>query len=52
MTMNGETARILRYFAEFGNGPYFSLFHRIRVRCRCKTIVRLTLVSKSTFDSL
>jgi len=20
------------------NSPYFSLFHRIRVRCRCKTI--------------
>jgi len=34
------------------NGPYFSLFHRIRIRCRRKTIVRFTLVSKSTFDSL
>jgi len=21
------------------NGLYFSLFHRIRVRCRCKTII-------------
>jgi len=31
------------------NGPYFALFHRIRVRCRRKTI---TSVSKSTFDSL
>ena len=31
------------------NGPYFALFHRIRVRCRCKAI---TSVSKSTFDSL
>jgi len=31
------------------NGPYFALFHRIRVGCRRKTI---TLVSKSTFDSL
>jgi len=20
------------------NGPYFALFHQIRVRCRCKTI--------------
>jgi len=27
----------------------FALFHRIRVRCRRKTI---TSVSKSTFDSL
>ena len=32
------------------NGPYFALFHGIRVRCRRKTIVRLTSVSKSTFD--
>jgi len=31
------------------NGPYFALFHRIRLRCRRKTI---TSVSKSTFDSL
>jgi len=30
------------------NGPYFALFHRIRVH-RHKTI---TSVSKSTFDSL
>jgi len=37
---------------ELRNGPYFALFRRIRVRCRRKTIVRLTLVSKSTFDSL
>jgi len=33
MTLNGEMALILRYFIEFGNGPYFALFHRIRVRC-------------------
>jgi len=39
-------APILRYFTEFGSGPYFALFHRIRVRCRPKTIVRLTSVSK------
>jgi len=50
MTLNGEIALILPYFTEFGSGPY--LFHRIRVRCRRKTIVRLTSVSKSTFDSL
>ena len=31
------------------NGSYFTLFHRIRVRCRRKTI---TSVSKSTFDSI
>jgi len=31
------------------NGPYCALFHRMRVRCRRKTII---LVSKSTFDSL
>jgi len=31
------------------NGRYFALFHRIRVRCRRKTI---TSVSKSSFDSL
>ena len=34
------------------NNPYFALFHQIRVRCRCKTIVRLISVSKSTSDSL
>ena len=28
------------------NGPYIALFHRIRVRCRRKTI---TSVSKATF---
>jgi len=43
MTFNGEMASILRYFTEFGSGPYFALFQRI---------VRLTLVSKSIFDSL
>jgi len=31
------------------NGPYFALFHRIRVQYRRKTI---TSVSTSTFDSL
>ena len=46
MTFNCE---IFRYFTEFGNGPYFALFHQIRVRCRRKTIVRLTSVSKSTY---
>jgi len=34
------------------NGPYFALFHRIRVQCRRKTIIRPTSVSKSTSDSL
>jgi len=52
MTLNGEIALILRYFTELGNGPYFALFHRIRVRCRRKTIVGLISVSKSTVDSL
>jgi len=52
VTLNGEMAPILRYFTEFGSGPYFALFHRIRVRCRRKTIVRLTWVSKSTFNRL
>jgi len=33
------------------NGPYFALFHQIRVRCRRKTIVSFTSVSKYTFDS-
>ena len=51
MTLNGEMALILCYFTEFDNGPYFALFHRIRVRRRRKTIVRLTSVSKSTLDS-
>jgi len=50
MTLNGEMALILPYFTEVGSGPYFALFHRIRVRCRPKTIVRHTSVSKSTFD--
>jgi len=50
MTLNGEMAPILRYFTEFGNGPYFALFQQIRVQCRRKTIV--ISVSKSTFDSL
>ena len=52
MTLNGEMALILRYFTEFGSGPYFALFPRIRVRCRRQTTVRLTSVSKSTSDSL
>jgi len=43
VTLNGIERR---------NGPYFALFNRIRVRYRRKTIVRLTSVSKSTFDSL
>jgi len=42
VTLNDLERRI----TEFGNGPYFALFHRIRV------VVRLTSVSKSTFDSL
>jgi len=46
MTLNGEMALILRYFTEFGNDPYFVSFHRIRVRCRRKKIVRLASVSK------
>jgi len=51
MTLNGEMAIILRYFTKFGNGPYFALFHRIRVRCRRITIVRLTSIGfKSTYD--
>jgi len=32
------------------NGPNFALFHRIRVRCRRKTVVSFTSVSKYTFD--
>jgi len=52
LTLKGEMALILRYCTEFGNGPYFALFHRIRVRCRRKTIVKFTSVSKSTIDSL
>ena len=54
MTFNCEMALILRYVTEYGNEPYFALFHQIRVRCRRKTIVRirLTSVSKSTSDSL
>ena len=34
------------------NNPYFALFHRICVRCRCKTIVSFTSVAQFTFDSL
>ena len=34
------------------NGRYYALFHRIRVRCRRKTIVSFTSVSKYTVDSL
>jgi len=33
---------------EWRNGRHFVLFHRTRVRCRCKTI---SSVSKSTFYS-
>ena len=32
------------------SGPYFALFHRIRVQCRLKTIIRPTSVSKCTFE--
>ena len=53
---SGVTRKLLHYellnFTEFGYGPYFAVFRRIRARCRRKTIVRLTSVSKSTFDSL
>ena len=52
MTLNGEVVLILRYFTEFGNVSYFALFYRNRVRCRRKTIIRLTSLSKSTFDRL
>jgi len=45
MTLNDEMALILRYFTEFGDGPYFELFHRICVRCRRKTTVRFVSVS-------
>jgi len=34
-------ALILRYFTEYGNGPYFALLHQICVRCRRKTILGL-----------
>ena len=37
---------------ELRNGPYFALFHRIRLRCRRKTIFRFTSVSQYTFDNL
>ena len=50
------TRKLLHYellnFTEFDYGPYFAVFRRICARCRRKTIVRLTSVSKSTFDSL
>jgi len=39
MTLNGEMTLILRYFTEFGNGPYFTLFHRIGILCRRKTLL-------------
>jgi len=55
VTLNDLERRNGPYFAlftEFGSGPYFALFRRIHVRCRRQTIVRLTLVSKSTFDSI
>jgi len=39
MTLNGEITLILRYFTECSNGPYFALFHRIRVRCHRKTLL-------------
>ena len=34
------------------NGRYFALLHRIRVRCRRKTIIRPTSASKSNYGSL
>ena len=43
VTLNGLERR---------NGPYFSLFHRTRVRYFVVKIIRPTSVSKSTFDSL
>jgi len=43
VTLNGFERR---------NGPYFALFHQIRVRCRLKTIIRPTSVSKSTSEIL
>jgi len=33
------------------NDLYFALFHRFRVRCRRKIIIRSNSVSKSTFES-
>jgi len=43
VTLNGEMALILRYFTQFGNCPYFALFHRNdRIRV-------LASVLKSTF---
>ena len=41
MKLNGKMALSLRYFTEFGNVPYFALFHRIRIRCRRKTLLGL-----------
>ena len=32
------------------NAPYFALFHRLRARCRRKTIIRPISVSKSTYE--
>jgi len=46
MTLNCERALILRYFTEFGNDPYFALFHRIRVRCHRKTFLFLSRFQK------
>ena len=39
MALNSEMAFILRYFTEFGSGPYFALrrLWPLRVRCRRKT---------------
>ena len=48
VTLNDLERRNGSYFAlftKFDNGPYFALFRRICVRCRRKTIVRLTSVS-------
>jgi len=51
MTLNGEMAPILRYFTEFGSGPYFALFHRIRVRC-CVIVVVKQLLGLPRFQNL
>jgi len=38
-------------YLERRSGSYFELFHRIRVRCRRKTIIMPTSISKSIFGS-
>ena len=41
MTFRLVTKSVTLNNLERHNGPYFALFHRIRVRCRRKTIIRL-----------